>query len=192
MRKSVLELISKEFPMEHKESTLHIDRTDRSAAPRSRRLLFLFALGAAVLFLVAGTISLSLQAAESNPASELIGEIGADSARWEAMGDYYAARAADIERGAAASVTRWEAMGDHYAAEAADIERSAAASVARWEAMGEHYAAKAADVERGAAASVARWEAMGEYYAAKAAADVERGTAASVARWEAMGEYYSR
>ncbi|HSG15593.1 MAG TPA: hypothetical protein VLE70_04635 [Anaerolineae bacterium] len=147
--------------MEHKGSTLTLDRTDGSVAPRSRRPLFLFALGVAVLLLAAAAIYLSLPAVESNPAPELTGGITADSARWAAIGDYYAAKAADVERGAAANAARWNAMGEHYVGKAFNVD----ANVARWEAMGEHYAAEAADVERGAGASVARWVAMGEYYA---------------------------
>jgi hypothetical protein len=146
--------------MEHKGSIHTLDRTDGSVAPRSRRRIMLFALGLAVFLLAAATIYLSLPTVESSAAPELAGETTADSARWAAIGEYYAARTAGVERGAAASVARWNAMGAHYAGKASNVD----ASVARWEAMAEHYAAEAADVERGAAASVARWEAMGETY----------------------------
>lgn len=169
--------------MEHKASFHTLDRTDGSVAPRSRKRLILFALGVAVLLLVA-TIYLSLPAVESSVAPGLTGGTTSDSARWAAMGDYYAAEAADVKRGAASNAARWNAMGEHYAAKALDVEQITAA---RWNAMGEYYAAKAFNVD----ANVARWEAMGDHYAAEAA-DVERGAAASVARWVAMGEYYSQ
>jgi hypothetical protein len=124
--------------MEHKGSIITLDSTDGSVNTPSRRRLFLLTLGVAVLLLVAAVVYLSLPAVESNPASELTGEITADSARWAAIGDFYAAKAADVERGAAADAARWDAMGEHYTANGSNVD----ASVARWEAMGEHYAVK--------------------------------------------------
>jgi len=147
--------------MEQNGSTLTFERKDGSEATRSRRRPMLFTLGLAVLLLAAATIFRSLPAVESNPSPELAGGMTADSARWAALGEYYAAKAADVERGAASNAARWNAMGEHYAAKASTVN----ADVARWEAMADHYAAEAAYVERGAAASVARWIAMGEHYA---------------------------
>jgi hypothetical protein len=71
----------------------------------------------------------------------------ADAARWERMGQYYQARAADEAaqrvRANEATAQRWEAMGDFYTRKAAAVAQQANdATAARWKAMAEFYAAQ--------------------------------------------------
>jgi hypothetical protein len=70
------------------------------------------------------------------------------------------------ERAQAADTARWMAMGEYYAAVEAVQSRGRAADAARWTAMGEYYEnlAMSQNLDRGRAADAARWTAMANYY----------------------------
>lgn len=63
----------------------------------------------------------------------------ASTARWKALGEFYAAR---LEASAAASSARWKAAGEYYTAE---NEASLAASSARYEAMAKFFGGSGGD-----------------------------------------------
>jgi hypothetical protein len=72
-----------------------------------------------------------------------------------------------MERSREADTARWQAMADYYQkGNVQPMDRSRAADAARWEAMAEYYQmqAEAPNLQRGRAADAARWTAMAEYY----------------------------
>jgi hypothetical protein len=174
--------------MNQKGISLSLDKKDVDRTFLSRNQGLMLVLGILVILVVAGMIFLSGTAAKANVTSGIEVGVGADTARWVAMGEYYAAEALEAERSAEASAARWAAMGAHYGVVPFDAERSSAANTARWIAVGEHYRSKSFDLERSAEANIARWNAMGAHYTT----DFDAIAAALTARYQAMADWYTR
>src|SRR5512140_1314852 len=98
------------------------------------KIRFLIVLGVLSLLLVAMVISFPLS---NTPTSAELGRV-ADTARWQAMGEYYGnLELTQPQPSRAADTARWEAMGNYYDhLEMSQLQRGQAASTARWEAMG--------------------------------------------------------
>jgi hypothetical protein len=174
--------------MIQKGVSLSLDRMDANRTFLSRNQVFLLSLSIVVVLAVTGILFLSGTATKSVDTSGL--EVGAevDSARWVAMGEFYAAEALAAERSAEANADRWAAMGEHYGAVPFDAERSAAVNTARWNAMVEHYRGDQFDAKHSAAVNTARWTAMGAHYTS----DIDAISTANSARYQAMAEWYTR
>ena len=76
-----------------------------------------------------------------------------------------AEEALSIERSRSADTARWEAMGEYYKNQAPRL-RSRSAETARWEAIAEYYQSveEAHHLQRGRAADAARWTDLAEDY----------------------------
>ena len=95
-----------------------------------------------------------------------------------------------IQRGWEADTARYTAMAEFYAAQAEGIQRGLKADAARYTAMTKHFAAPQESVQLSRQADTARYTAMAEFYAAKEAANLQRGRDADAARYIAMAKYY--
>ncbi len=131
------------------------------------RLLSLFV---ALALVVVAALTLRAGVASSNPVNS--GTIDAGAARWQALGEAYvtqAQEAARVQRAQAADTARWIAMGKFYAKlEMERIQRTQDAATSRWQALGEFYAKRAQAAQRIQQvqnADAARWQALGEFYA---------------------------
>ena len=88
--------------------------------------------GLAVLVLAVVVVLLAFSATELGVSPGTVAGVEAASARWSALGEYYAE-----SRARAADAARWSALGAQYAP---DYEAIAAVSSARWSALAESYA----------------------------------------------------
>ena len=177
--------------MSQKASAFRLVWTDWKMASPTRNQVLTLVLSLAVVLLAAATVYLLVSVISPDASSGIAAGVEASSARWTALGQFYAAETlrADHSAAAAADSARWTALGDYYAAEALRAERSADASAARYQAMAEFYNSHAASLEPGTMADSARWTALGDYYTAKAL-HAERSADASAARWTALGAHH--
>ncbi len=175
------------------------------------RLSLLFA----IVLIVAALVAISSVEVASFAQTKMdeARSIQGDTARWEAMGEFYSklSNEADAKQSLDAYAARWQGMGEAYLA---NVARGRQADTARWEAMGKFYAKQKALTSYNEKLSwdtyAARWQGIGEAYLAniergrqadtarlQAAADaylanIERGRQADTARWEAMAEFFMR
>ena len=147
--------------MNIKDFSLSLDRTDVVKSSRPQYQVFIIILSALVVLLAAATIFFSLSAVKPDVSSGIAVETHADAARWNARGDYYRAKALEVEHGAAANSARWEAMGENYKSAAFDVDRYMTTTTARWKSMGAYYTVGNNDVTE---ADSARYQAMGEWF----------------------------
>ena len=149
--------------MSQKASAFRLVWTDWKMASPTRNQILMLVLSLAAVMLAAATVYLLVSVISPDGSSGIAAGVEASSARWTALGEYYAP---ESNAAAAASSARWTALGEHYRAESLRAERSANASSARWSALGAYHLAR---YEAAAAASSARYQAMADWYAAKAA-----------------------
>jgi hypothetical protein len=105
--------------------------------PLGQSKILLLALGMLVLVLAVAAVVMVAPAIKGAESPATVSGIDADSARWQALGAYYAP---DFEAASATSSARWQALAAEYAAR---YERSAAASSARYQALAEWYTSNA-------------------------------------------------
>lgn len=122
-------------------------------------------------------------AVPGNEASILQGRT-ADTARYNAMAEYYAAKET-----AARFLTNWPADVARYVTmkEATNIQRSRAADTARYTAMAKYFAAKEVTAH-----FLTNWTVeVARYAAGKEVASLQRSRAADTARYNAMFVYFA-
>jgi hypothetical protein len=110
----------------------------------------------------------------------------ADTARYSAMAEYFAARSGTgSARGRAAEAVRLNAMAQFVlAGRLADLQQGRLAESARLDAAATHFGVDMG-LQRGREADTARLDAAAEHFSAQQAADLQRGRAADAARLDA-------
>ena len=111
--------------------TQHARQVGSHVAPRKAEYWFL-----AALALIAALIGGAFVASPRVLAGDTI---DADSLRWAAIGEAYAA---SLARGSDADSLRWAALGKHYAG---SLARSSDADSDRWAAIGKFYSSRSGD-----------------------------------------------